>query len=316
MWLHAVSAFAIVFIFMLFAPWVRAGTASDGFFSPDREPLFVKVFVALPDLSLSIDGEGINQTWFDPNTVLSLGLAASWRGYGGRLSVRAGGAEDSDLYGTTRYYDAQVRWYRERLAADAFLQSYRGYHIRDLPEDCRRGDPCSLRPDLQIRHFGAIMYYIFDPRWSKQAVFNQRGHPERSGGSWLLSGGLNLLHMSNDGPLLEDLDPPLEGGRFYIASIAPGYGYTLVRDPWYISPVFLLGAGMMYADHSVPNDPDASDSDWYPIVKVGLKVASGYAGDTWRFGLDISLDSPAYRFNDFHIQWYAGKVEFYVGRYF
>ncbi len=316
--IHAMPASVIVFLFILLSSSVRAGSpAFSDFLSPDTEPVFIKGFLTLPRLSLSIKGEGIDETWFDPNSVLSLGVAASWRGYGGRLSVRAAGGEDPDLYGTTRYYDAQLRWYREPLAVDGYLQSYRGYHIRDLPGDCRRGDPCSLRPDLRIRHAAAIVHYIFDPRWSKQAVYNQSGRPDQSGGSWLLFGGFNLLDMSNDGPLLDDLDPPLDGGRFYIASLGPGYGHTFVRGPWYLSPVFTLGAGLMYADHSVfSDDDDASVTDWHPIIKVGLKIASGYAGDTWRFGIDTGVDSPAYRLDDIHIQWFAGQVEFYIGRHF
>ncbi len=263
-----------------------------------------------------LPADGIDETWFDPNTPISLGLAASWRNYGARLSVRAGGEEDPDLYGTTRYYDVQLRWYRERLAVDGFLQSYRGYYIRNFPEGCRRGDPCSVRPNLQIRHAGAVLYYIFDPRWSKQAVFNQTGSPYRSRGSWILSAGVNLLHMSNDGPLLDNLDPPLEGGRFYTVSVSPGYGYTLVSGPWYISPVLLAGPGVMYAEHSIADDNDASIPNWHPMIKVGLKIASGYAGDTWRLGVDVSVDTTGYEFNDIRIKWFAGQVEFYVGRYF
>ena len=67
-------------------------------------------------------------------------------------------------------------WYAYLLVdIDVFYQSHKGYFVRDLPSGCARGEPCSLRPELQVEHTGAIAYYVFDPRWSMRATFSPPG---------------------------------------------------------------------------------------------------------------------------------------------
>jgi len=268
---------------------------------------FIKGFFAMPSLSMSVDGGQIDLTRFDPNRLWSTGVGFIKENFAGSVSVKTGEpVDDPDLYGETRYFDLQLQVYGKQMGIDVFLQSYQGYFMED----------CSTRPDLKVEHAGAIFYYISNPRWSIRGAFNPPGRQERSAGSWFLSGGLNIYAVDSDGPFMEGLNPPIEGGRFYMASVAPGYGYTWVKGPWFISPAFCFGGGPMYADYSVSTGYDAPDPEWVMALKLGIKLGTGYVADSWQIGIRALADSSYASLDDVELQWLAQTVELYLLRRF
>lgn len=302
--------FTVAFVFgMLYGKSVTQGAETD-----NDSDLFVKTFLAMPSLSLSVDSRQSEPTRLDPNRFWSTGVGFSWKDLTASVSVQVGDpVDDTTRFGETKYFDIQFQWYNDSLGIDGFLQSYNGYFVRDLPAGCDRGDDCSLRPDLQLNHAGLIIYYIFDQRWSLRAAFSPPGQQKHSAGSWFLSAGINLISMDNDGPLAEGLASPLEGGRYYAASVAPGYGYTWVRGPWFISSALYFGGGPMYAESLIAPDGNSSTSEWVLALKAGLKLGAGYAGENWQAGVRAFADSPYAPFDEVELQWLAQTAELYVG---
>ena len=266
---------------------------------------------------MSVDSQQIERAWLDPNRIWSIGPGVAWQGLSGSVSVRTGASvDDSDLYGETHYSDIQFQLYGKKLGFDSFFQSYEGYFLRDLPASCERGQACSLRRELEIEHAGLVAYYVLDPRWSMRAAFSPPDRQMHSAGSWFLSAGFNLLAIDNDGALVEGLSPPIDSSRLFMASVAPGYGYTWVREKWFIASAFYLGGGPVYASYSTAEDNTDSVSGWELALKAGFKLGAGYRGDTWQAGIHALADSPYVQIEGVELQWVAQTVEIYTGRRF
>lgn len=302
--------FTVVFVFnILYGKSVTQGAETD-----NHSDFFVKTFLAMPSLSLSVDSRQNEPTRLDPNRFWSTGVSFTWKELAASVSVQVGDpVDDTARFGETQYFDIQFHWYSDRLGIDGFLQSYNGYFVRDLPAGCDRGDDCSLRPDLQLSHAGLIIYYILDQRWSLRAAFSPPGLQKHSAGSWFLSGGTDLIYMHNNDSLAKGLGNQLKGGRFYAVSVAPGYGYTWVRGPWFISSAIYFGAGPMYAKSFIASDDNSTISEWVLALKAGLKIGAGYAGDNWQAGVRAFADSPYAHFDEVELQWLAQTVELYLG---
>ncbi len=283
---------------------------------PVREIIFAKGFISVPSLYLKLDGPGASGTLLKPNTKSNLGAAMEWGAFGLGLAMPYGESADRDEYGRTRHFDVQLRKYQERAAFELYLQSYRGYYLKDLPRGCQRGDPCSLRPKLRVQHAGFNAHYVVNPEWSIRAAFGQTGTQTASAGSVILSADINALLMDNRGPLLEGLNPPLDGGRFVSAAIVPGYGYTWVSGPWFFSPIFRMGFGGMYASYSAISGVAEPDDELVITGKVGIRTSGGYAGEVWRIGMQVHVDGWWPVTDELDISWYTAYGEFYVGRFF
>ncbi len=255
-----------------------------------RLPLTVKVFFSVAQFRLTLDGPGVDQTVFLPNVRGRVGASVEWERLVLAMQVPHGEPEDTTDYGRTRSFDVQLRHYGDVSAMEFYLQSYSGYYLEDLPDGCRRGAPCSLRPDLRVRHAGAHFHYVFDPAWSMQSAFGSRDAPETSGGSFILSADVNALTLNNDGVLIPGMRPPLDGGQFISGTLVPAYGHTWVRGAWYVAPIVRAGMGVMWANYSVVPGASRPDSEWLLNFKFGLRLSTGYAGKDWRAGFQSHVD--------------------------
>ena len=282
----------------------------------DRTPVYAKIFIAAPSFVITVDSPEIRKNYLLPNIKSSIGLAAEWERFGVSLSVPFGERDHPGKYGRTSNFDLQLRKYWERAALEFYLQSYRGYYLKKLPSGCRRGDPCSLRPELSVQHAGVNAHYVLDSAWSILAAFGHSGYQKKSAGSWIISADFNALILDNDGPLQPGMDPSLDGGRFVSGAIVPGYGHTWVRGPWFVSPVLRLGIGVMHADYSViPGDQDPGN-DWLASFKVGLRLSGGYSGKTWRTGIQIHGDALTPVHQDLVISSSTAYFEMFLTRHF
>lgn len=305
-----ILSISLVYCVFSVTAWAQDSAAKN------ETDIFIKGFIAMPSLLMSINGAQTDLTHFDPNRTWSTGIGIAWGDLTLSVSTQTGAPiDDPALYGETSYFDIQLQHYDKQLGIDGFYQSYKGYFIRDLPTGCERGEACSLRPRLQLEHLGTIAYYVFDPRWSMRAAFNPPGRQSRSAGSWFLTGGFNILAVDNDEPLLDGLDPPIEDARFYMASAALGYGYTWVKGRWFLASALYFGGGPMYLEYSA-SEENASANEWELAIKAGVKLGAGYTGNTWQAGIRVLADSPYARPGDIEFNWIAQTVELYAGRQF
>ena len=279
------------------------------------EPVFFgKGFLAMPSLSLAVEDRQGELIRFDPNRFWSAGAGASYGNLAAAISLPVGDpVDDTARDGETSHFDLQVQWYEQHLGVEFLLQSYEGYFVRDLPAGCRRGEPCSLRPDRRVGHLGVVGYYILDPRWSMRAAFNPPEHQAESSGSWFMNAGINYYDVAADGALIDDSTPAIADGRFYLASLAPGYGATWKWGNWFLAGAAYFGGGVMFAD---PAGAERQSDGWGWAVKAGLKCGAGYAGRRWLAGFRALADASFVPLAETEYHWLAQSVEIYLGRSF
>jgi len=283
----------------------------------NKPELFIKSFFTMPSLSMSINSQPIEPVWLDPNRIWSMGMGVDWRSLSASFAVRTPAqVNDVSLFGETDYFDFQLQLYRKQWNVDSFFQSYQGFFLRDLSIGCVRGAACSLRPELRIQHAGILLHYIIDPHWSMQAAFSPPAQPILSAGSWFVSAGFDRLKLSNNSSLVDGLEPRINGGRFSIASIAPGYGYTWVKQKWAMSSALYMGGGLMAASYYNTQETDTTNIERKLALKAGAKLALAYGGNTRQAGVRYFTDTTVTRIKGIDLNWISQSIELYLGRRF
>jgi hypothetical protein len=279
--------------------------------SENPRPWVLQAAFVLPNLEVSVTDEPNDvAVKYVTNTPMILSLGVSYEGLGASVGFSVGDpVENADDYGETQALDYQVHYYRGRFGVDAFYQDYEGYALETLPAGCRRGDACSLEPDLRVRHIGVNGFYVLDPAYSLKAAFEASERARKSAGSWLLTAGVN--HVRLDAPDALDVSPrhaPLRRVESTLATAGGGYGHLWVWDSWYLSPVLMAGLGYGRSTFTPDDDPDSHDV----ALKVNLRLGGGYNAPTWFTGLTAIVDSPVVE-RDVSLQFFAGEVRLFGG---
>ena len=287
-----------------------------------HEELTVRAFVLAPMMTAFLkDPETEYELEFKPNAPLSAGARVSYAGYGLAYAHPVDTLEDEAEYGESDLTDLQIYSHHARFGVDAYYQRVRGFFLSDPAaggEGCEQGDPCALRPKLEIQHVGLNGYYVWDPDFSLSAAFDQGARQLVSAGSFLLLAGLNRVRLANPGPIAPpgaELGPDalFREGTFYGLAVAPGYGHTFVWDDWFVSPALFAGLGLQYREDRAGG---ARRSGVGYSVKANLKMAAGYNGEDWLGGLIAVADGPAFKLEEASIQLVSGQIEIFIGRRF
>jgi hypothetical protein len=278
--------------------------------APSRPWVLQAAFV-LPKLDVGLSDEEAGVTLdYVSNTPMTLSLGVSYEGFGASVGFSVGDpVEDADDYGETRALDYQVHYYRGRFGVDAFYQDYEGYALETLPDGCRRGEACSLAPDLRLRHIGVTGFFVLDPAYSLKAAFEASERARRDAGSWLLTAGVNHVRLDAPDPLVVSPErPPLRRVKSTMATVGGGYGHLWVWDSWYLSPVLMVAGGYGRSTFTPAEDADSHDV----ALRVSGRLGGGYNAPTWFTGLTVVMESPVVE-RDLSLQFFAGEVRLFGG---
>jgi hypothetical protein len=206
---------------------------------------------------------------FKPNAVLTAGLGFNFRRFGFGISTSIPFRDDkSDLYGRTRRFDFQLHRYSRKLALDAYLQRYKGFHLNFfdqaptyVPGNTEDQPAYPYFKDMRSIKAGATALYVFNGgRFSMRSAVKQQEWQTRSAGSPLAGIAFSFGDFSNDGRGLVPFrypDTALYNGynptqiQTYGLTFHGGYGYTYVlREHWSatLSADVGLGPGVVHVE--------------------------------------------------------------------
>jgi len=275
---------------------------------PSR-PWVVQVAIILPYLEVALEDAGLEQK-YRTNTPKTLSLGLSYEGLGASIGFSGGEpVKEPDDYGETRAVDYQLHYYRGRFGIDAFYQDYEGYWLETLTAGCRRGEACSLAPDLRLRHIGLTGFFVLDPAYSLKAAFEAAERARGDAGSWLLTAGINHVRLDAPEPLVLSPDTsPLRRVKNTMATLGGGYGQLWVWDSWYFSPVLMVAGGYGRSTFTPAETPD----DHAAALRVNVRLGGGYNAPTWFTGLAVVIESPVVK-REVSLQFLAGEVRLFGG---
>lgn len=270
---------------------------------------------------------------YRPNNQFNWGLGASYRALTLNIGVRIPLINDNDdVFGNTRYLDAQGNILTKRTATNLFLQVFRGYHLRGYtnaelqwPELAQR----PYRPDVRQFNFGfSSLRVTNNDRFSYRASFNQDAWQRKSQGSWLFGGYVTYFGVRADSSIVptteQDRFTPgvrIRRGDFFDAGPMGGYVYTFVlREHWFLTASAVGGAGLAVQGLAVP---DGSGEGELRINDVGAgwrlqwRAGAGYNSARYYVGMSFNQERVGYFLGDQQrFTWNVYNLRFNVVRRF
>jgi hypothetical protein len=244
---------------------------------------------------------------YRPNDRLNGGIGLNYGFIGLNLGINIPGVNnDDELYGQTRYLDAQSHLYLPRFALDLYLQHYRGYYLnkpQSWVENWQRGDPHPQRGDLRTTSAGFNVQYIFNHRrFSYRAAYVQNAWQKKSAGTFLLGSECYLIRMRADSAVTAPVGASapffggvaFDGSDVYSLGANAGYAHTFVYKAHFFLTLSLVGGVSLGSTRLLI--PGAADP-----VKLGVhvnntaRVALGYNSARYFVGLslvNLSMRSP------------------------
>ena len=247
---------------------------------------------------------------FKPNAVLTAGLGFNFRHIGFGISTSIPFRDDkSDLYGRTRRFDFQLHRYSRKLALDAYLQRYTGFHLNFydqaptyVPGTTEEQPAFPYFKDMRSIKVGATALYVFNGgRFSMRSAVKQQEWQTRSAGSPLAGLAFSFQDFSNGGLGIVPFrypDTALYNGynptriQTYGLTFHGGYGYTYVfREHWSatLSGDVGVGPGVVYVQANKTNNiARSTDREATALafnVRANLRTSIAYNSEKFSVGL-------------------------------
>ena len=218
-----------------------------------------RIFGSTKFNTLTIRGNGpVNDLRYRPNNQYNLGVGVSYRKLTLNLGFRAPFVNDDDnIYGKTRYLDAQANMFSPERASNLFLQYFQGYHlVSHRPGTFSWMDEDTDLPyRSDVREFNAgvsTLRMLNSTRFSYRAAFNQDAWQRKSQGSWMVGGYAVYYSVRGDSSVVpatqRDLFPERASIRisdFGDAGLLGGYAYTeVLGSHFFLTGSLAVGAGL------------------------------------------------------------------------
>lgn len=257
--------------------------------------LTARLFLLFQNASLLIN-PAINQASnivYRPNANIRVGIAGFWKWFGLGLSIdNPLYNTDQVAYGKTTTLDLRVNAFGRFLAAELFLQDYKGFYIVS-PE--KPDGSHYILPDMRTFSLGFSGYWIYNAkRFSIRAAFIQNERQKKSAGSLVVRPVfLYYLVSSEQGIIPEEIvntyNIPaanrITRGEFYSLGLSPGYIYTLVfLKNFYLTAAVFPGVAAQFASFS--NERSAYYNFEFAF-QLSTRVAFGYNSDKWFLGASV-----------------------------
>ena len=241
---------------------------------------------------------------FKPNTNIKIGIAGFYKWFGLGLSINNPFYQfNESKYGKTTSIDLRINAFGRAVAAEVFVQNFRGFYIRNVHP--YHGANYKL-PNMDLFSIGGYGYWIYNSRkFSFRAAFIQNERQVRSAGSFMIRPGFSYYTVTSDTGIIPGEvvsryklknDEIIHGGQFFSLSLSPGYTYTVI----FLKNVYINAAvfpGVSWTTYSYRGKNDSfSRSDF--VFQLGLRVAAGYNTRKWYIGGSVITG-----FNDLNLSW-------------
>ena len=250
----------------------------------------------------------------------SAGLGFSYKFFYVCLSLDLPRSSESIAkYGNTKSTSLQLNIQRRHFGIKFFFRNYRQFYLSN-PQDFSEnwsGPNFPKRKDIRTYTFGFYNNFILSDRFSINAVFDQSERQKTSAGSLMLMAGGFISHLANDStmvPYEAKSDFPslisYRKGTYNTIIVAPGYGYSFVKNQFSITPVIFAGSGPQ-----LQSNKDAQTRYFrmrFPIFLNG-KAALSYNGKTFFSCISFSYERNNYPFGSSKIRKGNTTLEFATG---
>ena len=261
---------------------VRADANSDS-----KRKISVTFMGTLPALGFGIRNDVQDIDYSTNNSVIpKLGLQYGDFGFSYGKNT---GRLDETIELSTSSQDFQGFFYYEKFGVDFYYQDYKGYFVDRLPIESD-----SYFPKMRVTTYTANYYYkiggsnkisamitpIPSKAWFSTLYYLLTSLSDRS----ITSPGNIILEQDRaDFPSIDEFD------YFHVinATISVGAYFPVHLGGFYVNPGISVGFGKPLTQFS--SDVDVSFSG-----KVNLKASMGYAGEKFRFGMEVTNDSDAF----------------------
>lgn len=269
--------------------------ADTHFIADHTEKLTARFYLLYQDATFTINPDQGNRLLYKPNVNIRIGIAGFWRWFGLGLSIENPFFKwSSETRGHTSFIDLRVNAYGRAVAAELFLQQYKGFYISNV---FKTDGSNYLLPDMKSFSIGISAYWIYNAtRFSIRAAFVQNERQIKSAGSFMVRPSFVFSRFtSSDGIIPPELivtdNIPVTdrviSGDLYSYGLSPGYSYTLVflRNFYFTATLF---PGVYWQFYSYTTKLNSFMEDKFSFILNG-RFALGYNSDQWFTGFSFQL---------------------------
>ena len=269
------------------------------------------------NMYLKIFGKKTN-IQYRPEGNHSVGLEASykWLGLGFGLSV----FDDTDNEWIAREvsYDIRVDIHARRLFVGSNFQYFRGFSIKDIPDNIPQDKVEEIRPNMDLINFGMNAIYAFNKKFSFRAIYKNDERMSQSRGSFLAGISQFYTRISSKSSFFPDelvTDDRIRNyssfGKFYSVFADLGYQYAFVYKNWYAAPSFILGGGTQYQNYIY--NQNIYKKEFRLALKYIISIPIGYNGDQFFYGVNFNYDYNRMQLNHARMQLQLTSLRVFFG---
>lgn len=240
-------------------------------------------------LSVTDPSSGSNAFQYRPNVSSFYAVGFSTENLNLNLKLPSSRSDDTEAKkrGNTEATDFQFSFFKNQWSHDLFFQRYRGFYIdgdKDHPQPF-------VNEDLRLDHHGYQATFTFNPIFRMGMMINQQVLQLKSGGSWLLIGGLSHHHLRTDRSLVPSYyslttspdTAKIREDETLSVKFGGGYGYNwLFKKSWFMGGAMSLLNGFHRADYKTTSE---SSSHTYSAMQWDVRLGVGYHGERLLYGL-------------------------------
>ncbi|MCK5462211.1 MAG: DUF4421 family protein [Bacteroidales bacterium] len=301
------------------------GTDTTGIYYEDLSHLLsVRIYplAKINSLELKVPDGTIS---LQPNGTGSIGLGFNYKWLGFGFSVGFPASKQSiEEKGETGRFDMQFSYFGKRLAADGFIQQYKGYYMAN-PSDFITWDNeyYPKARDLWVFSLGGSVHYIFNSdKLSVKAAYLRNQIQKKSAGSF--AAGLFLYKDkvgSEQGfippelPIAMQQSLDLKEFDAFTIGVSAGYIYTFVlRNNFFLNISGFPGIGYRRFDLKTLDDNHRSINTLG--VQLIARSAVGYEFKHFYMGLTMSVILRNFSYNVSEVNLGTGQVRLTFGKRF
>ena len=301
------------------------GTDTTGIYYEDLSHLLsVRIYplAKINSLELKVPDGTIS---LQPNGSGSIGLGFNYKWLGFGFSVGFPASKQSiEEKGETGRFDMQFSYFGKRLAADGFIQQYKGYYMAN-PSDFITWDNeyYPKARDLWVFSLGGSVHYIFNSdKLSVKAAYLRNQIQKKSAGSF--AAGLFLYKDrvgSEQGfvppelPIAMQQSLDLKEFDAFTIGVSAGYIYTFVlRNNFFLNISGFPGIGYRRFDLKTLDDNHRSINTLG--VQLIARSAVGYEFKHFYMGLTMSVILRNFSYNVSEVNLGTGQVRLTFGKRF
>jgi hypothetical protein len=269
----------------------------------------------VPDGTISLQPNGTGSMGF--------GFNYKWLGFGFSVGFPAS-RQSVEEKGETGRFDMQLSYFGERLAADGFIQQYKGYYMAN-PSEFITWDHeyYPTVKDLWVFSFGGSVHYIFNSdRLSIKAAY-LRNQIQRKGAGSFAAGlffykdrvGSEQGFVPPDLPVVLRQSVDLKEFDAFTTGVSAGYIRTFVlKGNFFLNLSMFPGIG--YRQFDLRDLDDHRRSIHTLGVQLIARSAAGYEFKHFYLGLSMSVILRNFSYHTSEVNLGTGQVWLTIGKRF